>query len=131
MQLEFLSDISDGGKYPDVVSDNLIRLFEFDASETELITRLILKTLIKERESIELADFEFINPVNCRLTMMISDRDYGIIKTEIPDKFTCKLTRESYFIMIERMREVSDGHNWLCDTSNGGIDFLYSPGGTW
>jgi len=35
MKLEDTSDISDGGAYGDVVSENLVRLYDFTTSESE------------------------------------------------------------------------------------------------
>lgn len=47
MKLEYLNDISDGGKYEDVVSENLIRLFDFDRAEVAKLIFLIETKIIE------------------------------------------------------------------------------------
>jgi hypothetical protein len=131
MKLEYLDDISDGGKYKDVVSENLIRLYDFNRSETIELANAIYKRLICDKEKLDLLSLDFIKPLNCQLNFQLSTIDKGILKTDEPNVFVCYLTEKAYLTAIELMNAVDSGYNWLCDTSNDDIDFLYSAGGTW
>ena len=131
MKLEYLDDISNGGKYKDVVSENLIRLYDFNQKETTELTELIYQKLIVHKQKLHLSSLDFVRPVNCQLIFQLSSVDKGILKTENPNVFTCDLTEQSFLTAIEFMKAVDSGYNWLCDTSEDDIDFLYSTGGTW
>jgi hypothetical protein len=131
MKLEYLEDISDGGRYKQVASENLIRLYDFDESQTSELTRLISQHLLADKQDLDLVNARFLEPINCQLILRLSAVDKGILKTEKPGVFTCSLSEKSYTTLIEIMKSVSGGHNWLCETSDDNIDFLYSPGGTW
>ncbi|ULQ55838.1 hypothetical protein KJS94_14405 [Flavihumibacter rivuli] len=132
MKLEYLSDIGDDGKYKDVVSENLIRLYNFGQKETTMLVNLIYQRLILDKQNLDLTTADFIQSINCHVTLQLSSNDEGVIKTEKEDTFICKLTEQSYNTIIEYMKAAADsGHNWLCDTSIDNIDFLYSAGGTW
>ena len=132
MKIEFLDDISNGEQFKDVVSDKLVRLFDFDSSEADKFQKTI-KNLIENENRIVLNSLSFIKPVNCSLTLSIDNDDLGII--EIGKKeFECKLTRDSYEEMISLIQpfvdKESDGYQWLYNNM-ADIDFLFSPGGTW
>ena len=132
MKLEYLDDISDGGKYKDVVSENLIRLYDFGQKETIQLVNLICQRLLVDKQSLDLTTAEFIRPINCRVILQLSSSDEGVIKTDEPSFFICKLTEQTYITAMECMRAAADsGYEWLCDTSSDDIDFLYSSGGTW
>jgi hypothetical protein len=132
MKLEYLDDISDSGKYKDVVSENLIRLYDFGQKETTHLVKLVYQRLILDKQSLDLTTTDFIQPINCRVTLQLSSSDEGVIKTDDPNSFICKLTEQTYITAIEYMKAAADsGYNWLCDTSSDDIDFLYSSGGTW
>lgn len=132
MKIEFLDDISGGGKFKDVVSDKLIRLFDFDSEEARKF-QLAVKTLIEKGNSITLDSLTFIKPINCSLTLFIDSKDLGIIKTS-EKEFECKLTRDSYHYMVSLIQPFVDkeltGYQWLYN-NRADIDFLFSPGGTW
>jgi hypothetical protein len=132
MKVEFLDDISNGGQFKDVVSDKLIRLFDFDSSEADKFQRAI-KDLIKNEIKIALGSLNFIQSVNCSLTLSIDNEDLGIIRTG-PAEFECKMTKHSYKEMVSLIQpfvnKESDGYQWLYDNM-AEIDFLFSPGGTW
>ena len=130
MKLEFLSDISNGGQFREIVSDNLVRLYDFTQKQTEVLTDLIYQNLIVERRVLDLSTVEFIQQVNCRLVLQVTLHDNGILKTSDPDLFTCNLTEQSYRKLIEIMKAAAD-YNWLCERSDDDIDFLYSVGGWW
>lgn len=131
MKLEFLSDISEGGKYKQVISENLIRLYDFNEQETRELTRMIDQIVIKNNQPLDLSTIDFIKPVNCRLILRSAPVDDGIIKTNEVDVFGCNLTVPAYRQLIDRMKNVTGGYHWLCETSDDAIDFLYSPGGAW
>lgn len=130
MKLEFLDDISEGGRYKGVVSERLIRLYDFDEVESgQLLQRLNRFNESNEKE-LDLSVLPFIKPLNCRLTLRLADNDSGVIQAE-PGIFSCELTREGFKTMALYVAGISDGYNWLCDTSKEDIDLLYSSGGTW
>jgi len=132
MKLEYLDDLSYSGKYKDVVSDNLIRLYDFRQNETADLVDLIYQRLIVDKQSLDLTTVDFIQSINCRVTLQLSSSDEGVIKTDKPDFFICKLTQQTYITAIDYMKAAAEsGYNWLCDTSKDDIDFLYSSGGTW
>jgi hypothetical protein len=131
MKVEYLDDMTDGGKFKDVTSENLIRLFDFNENQTADLSLKIYQTLIIDKQKLDLSNVTFIELVNCKLILQLSSSDKGILRTDKPNTFTCDLTEETYKTAIEIMKAVDSGYNWLCDTSDDNIDFLYSPGGTW
>jgi len=131
MKVEYLHDMTDGGKFKQVTSENLIRLFDFDQKQTIDLTFKILQTLVIEKQKLDLSSVAFIELVNCKLVLQLSSSDKGILRTDNPNMFTCDLTEETYKTAIEFMKATDSGYNWLCETSDDDIDFLYSPGGTW
>ncbi|MBC7417323.1 MAG: hypothetical protein H7325_04115 [Pedobacter sp.] len=131
MKVEFLKDMTNGGKYKQVTSENLIRLFDFDQTQTSDFTSEIYHSLIIDKQYLDLSNLAFIELVNCKLVLQLSSSDKGILKTDEPNRFTCELTEETYKAAIKIMKAVGSGYDWLCDTSDDNIDFLYSPGGTW
>lgn len=131
MKLEYLDDLSEGGKYKGVVSENLIRLYDFEQDETNLLVNLINQQLIINQQGLDLTTVAFIQPVNCSLILQLAPNDEGIVVTVEAGFFICKLTEQTYIKALADMKAVKDGYNWLCDTSRDNIDFLYSAGGTW
>jgi len=131
MKLEYLEDISDSGKYTDVVSDNVIRLYDFDKKETLQLAEVFYKQLSLAGQSLELTSIDFIQSINCKLTLELSTEDKGVLRTGKANEFICKLTKPTLTEAIENIKAVGDDFNWLCDTSKDNIDFLYSSGGTW
>jgi len=132
MKIEFLGDISNGELFKDVVSDKLVRLFDFDSNEAGKFQNAI-KKLIETGNRITLDSLPFIEPVNCSLTLSVDTEDSGIVK-QGDGTFECKLTRDSYQEMVSLIQPFVDkesgGHQWLYNTM-AEIDFLFSPGGTW
>jgi hypothetical protein len=95
---------------------------------------LIQQTVIEEGKSLNICELDFIKPVNCNLTLRISDQDLGITS---PDNlsFYCDLTIIAYKDMVTLMKpfcvvDDSGGYQWLYDVDTP-IDFLISPGGGW
>ncbi len=131
MKVEYLDDISDGGRFKQVSSENLVRLFDFDQSQTTALIKEIWQSLIINKKDLDLSRIAFIEPINCKLILQLSSNDYGILRASESKTFICQLTEESYKRAIDIMKAVDNGFNWLCSTSVDNIDFLYSPGGTW
>ncbi len=130
MKLDFLEDMTEGGKYKQVVSENLVRLYDFTPEETTRLIALIQKVVIEEQQELDLGNIEFITPVNCQLVLKVSDDETGITRQD-SNVFVCHLPVASYQEMLPMMEAASEGHNWLYEQWISDIDFLYSPGGTW
>jgi hypothetical protein len=78
MKLEYIDDITDGGKYPDADPDKLIRLYSFDREEVEKLVNIIQYWIIKMKESVDVSALAFVQPLNCSLQFEISRTDIGI-----------------------------------------------------
>ena len=135
MKLEFLKDLSDGGKYKDVSSDNLIRLYDFNPKEAIQLQNLIKQLLDESIPEINLEKQSIIESVNCQLKLVIHEDNNGINRLT-SNKFICKMSKESYKQMIYLIepftREQKSGYQWLDEScSESDIDFLFSPGGSW
>ncbi|MBO9561939.1 MAG: hypothetical protein J7621_04160 [Niastella sp.] len=131
MKLEYLDNLSDGGKFQQVVSENLVRLYDFDQDQTEALVHLIHQNLLLNKQALDLSSVAFIESVNCQLILQLSQADKGVLPSGQPNSFVCYLTEASYQNMVGMMKASSGGHHWLCDTSEADIDFLYSSGGMW
>jgi hypothetical protein len=130
MKLEFLGDLSDGGRFTGVVSENLVRLYDFNKEETRALMTAIRVKVIEGNGLLDLSQLDFIESLNCRLLLERSGSNEGICRV-VANAFTCRLTIEAYREMLAIMEKVTTGFNWLCDTSKEDIDFLYSVGGAW
>jgi hypothetical protein len=136
MKLEYLDDITDGGKNSYADPDKLIRLYSFDREEVEKLVNIIQYWIIKMKESVDVSALAFVQPLNCSLKFEISRTDIGIDPS--PErKFVCMLSLDGYGRMVSLLDTFSDlknemnGYNWLYEPGNGKIDLLFSPGGTW
>lgn len=133
MKLEILDDLSCGGKYPDVITNQLIRLFDYTADEVKALSNTINKELIKNQHSIEVDKLAFVLPINCTLKFELNHEDIGIVKNNSTD-FSYRLTTDSFKDMISLLEPFttneSSGYQWLCDSKTG-IDLLFSLGGGW
>jgi hypothetical protein len=78
MKLEFLDGISDRGKYPQVISERLVRLYDFNPNQTLLLKDAIQKNIIDIRKEINLSSLWFIDGVDCGLAFQISDEEIGL-----------------------------------------------------
>ncbi len=136
MKLEYLDDITGGGKYPDADPNKLIRLFSFDHEEVEKLINVIQFWLISKGETVDVSSLPFVQPINCRLLFEISSTDLGIDPSS-ENRFVCQLSIEGYRRMIGYLSAFSDrksemnGFNWLYDPPIEKLDLLFSPGGTW
>lgn len=133
MKLEYLDDLTDGGKYVQVVSERLIRLFDFDKHQALSLKEVIEKELLDGQKEISLSSLNFIEPLNCNLTLKLSNINQGITKAENGD-FECYLTDAAYKEMTYLLEpfciKEATGYQWLYEIDCP-IDFLFSPGGTW
>jgi hypothetical protein len=132
-EIRILDNISAGGKYPQVVSEQLVRLYDFGSSQALLLKEAIQKNIIDGKEGINLSSFEFIDPINCKLDFQISNEDTGIT-TNDKYNFVCSMTIKGYETMVYLIEpfchEHSGGYQWLYHVDCA-INFLFSPGGTW
>lgn len=135
MKLDFLEDMTGGGKYKNVVSENLVRLYDFDQKEAKQLQQAIIDFLKQKFLSLNISELPFIESIECHLIFNISDTDEGIMKTAEKNVFHCNLIENGFIAMCAIMNPFieydSSGYNWLCEVSDDNIDFLFSPGGTW
>ena len=131
MKLEFLDDISDGGKYKNVISERLVRIFDFTETEVSQFISAIKSTILHRGEDLDLHNLHFVKAVNCKLRMSVANKNYGIVQDMESGLLVCKLTPDGYRNLIERIELTTSGYNWLYDDSIDDIDFLFSEGGTW
>ena len=135
MKVEFLPDLTDGGKYKQVVSEQLVRLYDFDYKEAIKFGQQLQKRIVDEHLPLDITALAFIEPINCKLIFAISEADEGIT-TENGFSFICNLTTVAYKHMIYLLEPFCDknyngsGYQWLYDLDTP-IDLLFSPGGTW
>lgn len=133
MKLEFLDDISEGGRFPQVVSNQLVRLYDFNAIQAAKLKDSITETILKDHKELSLSSLDFIEPVNCNLVLAVSEHNEGLT-TKDKLNFVCFLTLSSYqdmILLIEPFcKQGTNGHQWLHEAECP-IDLLLSPGGTW
>lgn len=133
MKLEFLDDISNGGQFNGVVTDQLVRLYDFDQIQADNFRKTIQQTLIENSRPLDLNAIDFITAINCKLTLRISDIDLGI-KSNDNLTFFCDLTIKGYENMTNLIepfcKKDTNGYQWLYDIDTP-IEFLFSPGGQW
>jgi hypothetical protein len=136
MKLEYLQDLTANGKFKHVVSQNLIRLWDFGCQESKQFQTLIKDFVADDLKStLSLDQQDFIEPLNCKLTL-IKDRANNGINRLSDDAFTCNLSIDSFKHIVKLVEpfvhEDSSGHQWLDGKANvGNIEFLFTPGGTW
>lgn len=122
MKLDFLEDINEFG-------DHTVRLSDFDKAQAVQFKQ-VLETLVKTGREVDLNEQDFIEAVNCGLTLRVSDTDEGII-TEEYALFYCDLTVDGYKKMIRLVEpfcnKESRTFQWLYELDNP-IDFLFSAG---
>ncbi len=136
MKLEYLDDITDGGKYPNADPDTLLRVFSFDQQEVQELINHIQDRVIDKKESLEISTLHFVKPLNCKLKLEISTEDVGIdLSSE--RRFVCRLSLNSYINMLSNIRAFCDmnngmsGYIWLYDPAVEKIDLLFSVDGSW
>jgi len=123
MKLKFLENINE-------FDEHAIRLNDFDRVQAGLFLQIIQKLTAKRKIEIELSDYEFIESVNCRLTLRVSENDEGIVSEDFKH-FYCDLTTDGYAEMIKLIepfcQKETDAFQYLYDLDNP-IDFIFSAG---
>jgi hypothetical protein len=137
MKVDYLPDLMDGGKYEQVVSEKLVRLYDFDHREAIKFRQALQETIVDKQSPLDVTLLPFVDAINCKLIFAISDEDKGV-ETEDGFLLICGLTIKAYKNMIyllEPFCEVNDrgGYQWLYEPYDveSDIDLLLSPGGTW
>jgi len=125
MKLEYLNNTGDS------LYNKIIRLYGFNQSETLALADVIRHKLMEDHEAVVLNKLNFIDPVNCELTLTLSPNNRGIIPLN-DNKFVCEMNLESYSNVIAMLEDSvsSTGYYWL-DNDCSEIDLLYSEGGGW
>ena len=132
MKLEYLYNLSDNGKYKDIPADELVRLIEFENDEIIQFREILLATVINEGKTLVLSELDFIEAINCELTLFVTSENKGI-STIDRNNLICELRKEEYedmFHLLEPFCKDPNGYQWLCTTETP-IEFLLSPGGGW
>jgi hypothetical protein len=65
MKIEFLDDISDGGRFPDADPNQLVRLYDFDNLQANMLRQTIQKVILENNKEVDLTTLDFIQAVNC------------------------------------------------------------------
>ena len=123
MKLEFLKNINGYGEHA-------IRLSDFNSSQAVMFFGAIDRLIRHNELPINLNSLDFIQPVNCCLTLRTSDDDQGISTTDNVN-FFCDLTTKTYQaingLLQPFCRKESKGYQWLYDIDTP-IGFLFSSG---
>jgi hypothetical protein len=123
MKLKFLENINE-------YDEHAVRLNDFDKHQAAMFLNILIELATNEKPVINLADYEFIEPVNCELVLRVSENDEGIISDDYVH-FFCDLTLETYAEMIKLVEPFSlketDAYRILYELDNP-IDFIFSAG---
>lgn len=123
MRLEFLKNING-------YDEHAIRLSDFNAGQAVMFFGTIDRLIRHGKDPIDLNTLDFIQPVNCRLTLRIAQEDLGI-STEDNKTFFCDLTLPAYKLISGLIqpfcKKESKGYQWLYDIDTP-IGFLFSAG---
>jgi len=123
MKLKFLENINE-------YDEHAVRLNDFDKSQASMFLKILIELTTLKKPVINLSDYEFIEAVNCELSLRIAETDEGIT-SEDNKHFFCDLTLDSYAEMIKLiepfcLRE-TDAYRILYDLDNP-IEFIFSAG---
>lgn len=122
MKLEFLDTINEYG-------DHIVKLYDFDKEEAVKFRQAIQETIINANKPLDLNSLDFIQPVNCKLILHISETDEGIFSID-NQTFFCDLTIEGYKEMLRLIEPYCNKNTrsfqmlYDLDTE---IDLLFSP----
>ena len=123
MKLEFLVHINE-------FEEHAIRLSDFNSEQARQFKNIIDGFISDHSTAIEIADLDFIEAVNCRLLLRMSEEDFGI-RTNDVSQFYCDLTIDAYKNMSRLLepfgRKESKGYEWLYDLDIP-IGLLFSAG---
>ncbi len=124
MKLEFIDEVNEYG-------DQIIRLSSFGKEEAALFRQAIQDTIINANKPLDLNSLSFIEPVNCKLILHISETDEGIFSID-NKTFFCDLTIDGYKNMLHLIEPYCNKNTrsfqmlYDLDTQ---VDFLFSPFG--
>ncbi|MBA3971926.1 MAG: hypothetical protein H0X46_07240 [Bacteroidetes bacterium] len=125
MKLEFLKDINEYG-------DHVVRLYNFDSAEALKFQIAIQETIVGKGQSLDLTTLDFIEHINCKLILHISDTDEGILSMD-QKTFFCDITMEGYVNMIRLIEpyctKETKSFTMLYDLDTE-VDFVFSPYGS-
>jgi hypothetical protein len=125
MKLEFLDNVNE-------YQDQVIRLYNFDKTEAILFRNAIQETIINKQQSLDLNTLDFIERINCKLILHISDTDEGILTMD-NQTFFCDLTLEGYERMVKLIEPFclkdTKSFQMLYDVDTQ-VDFLFAPYGS-
>jgi hypothetical protein len=122
MKLEFLDSINEYG-------DHIVKLYDFNKEEAVKFRQAIQETIIDANRPLDLNSLDFIQPVNCKLILHISDTDEGVFSID-NKTFFCDLTIEGYIEMLRLIEPYCNKNTrsfqmlYDLDTE---IDLLFSP----
>lgn len=122
MKLEFLDTINEYG-------DHIVKLYDFNKEEAAKFRQAIQETIIVANRPLDLNSLDFIQPVNCKLILHISDTDEGVFSID-NKTFFCDLTIEGYKEMLRLIEPYCNKNTrsfqmlYDLDTE---IDLLFSP----
>ncbi len=127
MKLKFLESINEYGEH-------IVKLYSFDKEEANKFKHAIQLTIIDDNKSLDLDSLDYIESVNCKLILRLSDTDEGIIpiNDENFDLLYCNLTTNGYRKMLDLIEPYcsknSRSFQMLYDLDTE-IDFLFTPVG--
>jgi hypothetical protein len=124
MKLEFLYQINE-------FNEHAVRLSDFNSQQAQAFRDAIYNTVILNKSPLEVHALDFIESVNCLLTLRLATEDLGIEEV-VGKHLYCDLTLTSYEKMISLLepfcKKESKGYQWLYDVDTP-IDLLFSAGG--
>jgi hypothetical protein len=125
MKLEFLDNVNEYG-------DQVIRLFDFDKSEAIKFRDAVQSRIVDQNQSLDLMTLDFIEHINCKLILHLSETDEGILTMD-HQTFFCDLTLNGYQNIVQLIEpfciKESKSFVMLYDIDTQ-IDFLFSPYGS-
>ncbi|MES2592323.1 MAG: hypothetical protein V4608_10590 [Bacteroidota bacterium] len=127
MKFKFLESINEYGEH-------IVKLYNFDKEEATKFKQAIQQTIIDGNKSLDLDTLDYIEPVNCKLILRLSETDEGIISIndENFDLLYCNLTMNAYKKMLNLIEPYcsknSRSFQMLYDLDTE-IDFLFTPVG--
>ena len=111
------------------LDENLVRLYNFDQKEANKFRELLEETVINKKQKLNLAEVDFIEPINCNLIFGLFKSDEGIL-TKDNETFFCILTLEGFTNMVKLItpfcNKESKGFQYLYDIDNP-TELLFSP----
>ncbi|MGB0403876.1 MAG: hypothetical protein ACPGEG_07240 [Salibacteraceae bacterium] len=126
MELDFIKDVNE-------FNENVVRLYNFDKSESIKFRDLIKENIVLKGQKLDLSTIEFIEPRNCNLILGLYKDDEGMLTNDFKT-FYCAMTLEGFIEMLKTLepfcQKETKGHAYLYDIDNP-TDFLFSPAGTW